>query len=127
MPGSPGEAGQGSFFGQGSLRAVPGISPKSVGVWGLPGLPLGKTSLTRRARPASKHALQITAAQALWAPGSSARKPSSAFFAPCSTKPKDSVYIHDPDNSEDSNVALEKLRDVIAQCILPQAGKGHQR
>ncbi|KAH0625634.1 hypothetical protein JD844_015224 [Phrynosoma platyrhinos] len=41
------------------------------------------------------------------------------------TKPKDSVYIHDPENSsEDSNVALEKLRDVIAQCILPQAGKG---
>ncbi|XP_077163670.1 MAP kinase-activated protein kinase 5 isoform X3 [Paroedura picta] len=41
------------------------------------------------------------------------------------TKPKDSVYIHDPeDSSEDSNVALEKLRDVIAQCILPQAGKG---
>lgn len=43
----------------------------------------------------------------------------------CSTKPKDGVYIHDPENgSNDSNVALEKLRDVIAQCILPQAGKG---
>ncbi|XP_067395612.1 MAP kinase-activated protein kinase 5 isoform X3 [Emydura macquarii macquarii] len=41
------------------------------------------------------------------------------------TKPKDGVYIHDPENgSDDSNVALEKLRDVIAQCILPQAGKG---
>ncbi|ETE71602.1 Aldehyde dehydrogenase, mitochondrial [Ophiophagus hannah] len=41
------------------------------------------------------------------------------------TKPKESVYIHDPENSsKDSNVALEKLRDVIAQCILPQAGKG---
>lgn len=48
---------------------------------------------------------------------------SSLFF--CSTKPKDGVYIHDPENgSNDSNVALEKLRDVIAQCILPQAGKG---
>lgn len=41
------------------------------------------------------------------------------------TKPKDGVYIHDQENgAEDSNVALEKLRDVIAQCILPQAGKG---
>ncbi|KAG8146005.1 hypothetical protein E2320_012433 [Naja naja] len=41
------------------------------------------------------------------------------------TKPKESVYIHDPENSgKGSNVALEKLRDVIAQCILPQAGKG---
>ncbi|XP_040842912.1 MAP kinase-activated protein kinase 5 isoform X3 [Ochotona curzoniae] len=41
------------------------------------------------------------------------------------TKPKDGVYIHDHENgAEDSNVALEKLRDVIAQCILPQAGKG---
>ncbi|XP_038431048.1 MAP kinase-activated protein kinase 5-like isoform X1 [Canis lupus familiaris] len=41
------------------------------------------------------------------------------------TKPKDCVYIHDRENgAEDSNVALEKLRDVIAQCILPQAGKG---
>eukprot|EP00074_Homo_sapiens_P097013 XP_016875628.1 MAP kinase-activated protein kinase 5 isoform X10 [Homo sapiens] len=40
------------------------------------------------------------------------------------TKPKDSVYIHDHENgAEDSNVALEKLRDVIAQCILPQAGE----
>uniref|UniRef100_A0A8D0H237 non-specific serine/threonine protein kinase n=1 Tax=Sphenodon punctatus TaxID=8508 RepID=A0A8D0H237_SPHPU len=40
------------------------------------------------------------------------------------TKPKDGVYIHDPENgSEDSNMALEKLRDVIAQCILPQAGE----
>ncbi|XP_072456531.1 MAP kinase-activated protein kinase 5 isoform X2 [Notamacropus eugenii] len=40
------------------------------------------------------------------------------------TKPKDGVYIHDPENgAEDSNVALEKLRDVIAQCILPQAGE----
>ncbi|MEE6526586.1 hypothetical protein FKM82_027308 [Ascaphus truei] len=39
------------------------------------------------------------------------------------TKPKDNVYIQDPENgTEDSNVALEKLRDVIAQCILPQAG-----
>lgn len=48
---------------------------------------------------------------------------SSLFL--CSTKPKDGVYIHDPENgSNDSNVALEKLRDVIAQCILPQAGKG---
>ncbi|KAF5929296.1 hypothetical protein HPG69_019317 [Diceros bicornis minor] len=38
------------------------------------------------------------------------------------TKPKDCVYIHDRENgAEDSNVALEKLRDVIAQCILPQA------
>uniref|UniRef100_A0ACB8FZH6 MAP kinase-activated protein kinase 5 n=1 Tax=Sphaerodactylus townsendi TaxID=933632 RepID=A0ACB8FZH6_9SAUR len=44
------------------------------------------------------------------------------------TRPKDGVYIHDPENSsEDSNVALEKLRDVIAQCILPQAAfvQGH--
>ncbi|XP_052024097.1 MAP kinase-activated protein kinase 5 isoform X5 [Apodemus sylvaticus] len=41
------------------------------------------------------------------------------------TKPKDGLYIHDHENgAEDSNVALEKLRDVIAQCILPQAGKG---
>ncbi|XP_008845740.1 MAP kinase-activated protein kinase 5 isoform X1 [Nannospalax galili] len=40
------------------------------------------------------------------------------------TKPKDGVYIHDENGAEDSNVALEKLRDVIAQCILPQAGKG---
>ncbi|KAK2507760.1 hypothetical protein MC885_000883, partial [Smutsia gigantea] len=40
------------------------------------------------------------------------------------TKPKDGVYIHDRENGvEDSNVALEKLRDVIAQCILPQAGE----
>lgn len=40
------------------------------------------------------------------------------------TKPKDGVYIHDQENgAEDSNVALEKLRDVIAQCILPQAGE----
>ncbi|XP_040107227.1 MAP kinase-activated protein kinase 5 [Oryx dammah] len=40
------------------------------------------------------------------------------------TKPKDGVYIHDRENgAEDSNVALEKLRDVIAQCILPQAGE----
>uniref|UniRef100_F6Q786 MAP kinase-activated protein kinase 5 n=1 Tax=Equus caballus TaxID=9796 RepID=F6Q786_HORSE len=40
------------------------------------------------------------------------------------TKPKDCVYIHDRENgAEDSNVALEKLRDVIAQCILPQAGE----
>ncbi|OBS58847.1 hypothetical protein A6R68_10044 [Neotoma lepida] len=38
------------------------------------------------------------------------------------TKPKDGIYIHDHENgAEDSNVALEKLRDVIAQCILPQA------
>lgn len=42
----------------------------------------------------------------------------------CSTKPKDDFFINDPENgAEDSNVALEKLRDVIAQCILPQAGK----
>uniref|UniRef100_A0A8D1W3Y1 MAP kinase-activated protein kinase 5 n=1 Tax=Sus scrofa TaxID=9823 RepID=A0A8D1W3Y1_PIG len=40
------------------------------------------------------------------------------------TKPKDGIYIHDRENgAEDSNVALEKLRDVIAQCILPQAGE----
>lgn len=40
------------------------------------------------------------------------------------TKAKDGVYIHDRENgAEDSNVALEKLRDVIAQCILPQAGE----
>ncbi|XP_049906774.1 MAP kinase-activated protein kinase 5 isoform X2 [Epinephelus moara] len=39
-------------------------------------------------------------------------------------KPSDSFFIHDPENGgEDSNVALEKLRDVIAQCILPQAGE----
>ncbi|XP_014854040.1 PREDICTED: MAP kinase-activated protein kinase 5 isoform X1 [Poecilia mexicana] len=39
-------------------------------------------------------------------------------------KPTDSFFIHDPENGgEDSNVALEKLRDVIAQCILPQAGE----
>ncbi|MEQ2182030.1 MAP kinase-activated protein kinase 5, partial [Goodea atripinnis] len=39
-------------------------------------------------------------------------------------KPTDSFFIHDPENEgEDSNVALEKLRDVIAQCILPQAGE----
>ncbi|XP_071394602.1 MAP kinase-activated protein kinase 5 isoform X6 [Centroberyx affinis] len=38
-------------------------------------------------------------------------------------KPSDGFFIHDPENGgEDSNVALEKLRDVIAQCILPQAG-----
>lgn len=37
------------------------------------------------------------------------------------TKPKDGIYIHDRENgAEDSNVALEKLRDVIAQCILPR-------
>lgn len=41
-----------------------------------------------------------------------------------SPKPSDSFFIHDPENGgEDSNVALEKLRDVIAQCILPQAGQ----
>ncbi|KAK3514719.1 hypothetical protein QTP70_028331 [Hemibagrus guttatus] len=40
------------------------------------------------------------------------------------TKPKDGFFINDPENgAEDSNVALEKLRDVIAQCILPQAGE----
>ncbi|KAG3279012.1 MAP kinase-activated protein kinase 5 isoform X2 [Ictidomys tridecemlineatus] len=40
------------------------------------------------------------------------------------TKPKDGLYIHGHENgAEDSNVALEKLRDVIAQCILPQAGE----
>ncbi|KAM9393590.1 MAP kinase-activated protein kinase 5 isoform 2-T2 [Pholidichthys leucotaenia] len=39
-------------------------------------------------------------------------------------KPSDCFFIHDPENGgEDSNVALEKLRDVIAQCILPQAGE----
>uniref|UniRef100_A0A8C5NA36 MAP kinase-activated protein kinase 5 n=1 Tax=Gouania willdenowi TaxID=441366 RepID=A0A8C5NA36_GOUWI len=39
-------------------------------------------------------------------------------------KPSDGFFIHDPENGgEDSNVALEKLRDVIAQCILPQAGQ----
>uniref|UniRef100_A0A674B4C6 non-specific serine/threonine protein kinase n=1 Tax=Salmo trutta TaxID=8032 RepID=A0A674B4C6_SALTR len=39
-------------------------------------------------------------------------------------KPSDGFFIHDPENGgEDSNVALEKLRDVIAQCILPQAGE----
>ncbi|XP_064424266.1 MAP kinase-activated protein kinase 5 isoform X3 [Latimeria chalumnae] len=39
-------------------------------------------------------------------------------------KSKDGVYIHDPENeTEGSNVGLEKLRDVIAQCILPQAGE----
>ncbi|KAG5260785.1 hypothetical protein AALO_G00296570 [Alosa alosa] len=40
------------------------------------------------------------------------------------TKPSDGFFIHDPENGgDDSNVALEKLRDVIAQCILPQAGE----
>eukprot|EP00063_Salmo_salar_P053220 XP_014028055.1 PREDICTED: MAP kinase-activated protein kinase 5-like [Salmo salar] len=40
------------------------------------------------------------------------------------SKPSDGFFIHDPENGgEDSNVALEKLRDVIAQCILPQAGE----
>uniref|UniRef100_A0AAR2JCF2 MAP kinase-activated protein kinase 5 n=1 Tax=Pygocentrus nattereri TaxID=42514 RepID=A0AAR2JCF2_PYGNA len=40
------------------------------------------------------------------------------------TKPSDGFFINDPENgAEDSNVALEKLRDVIAQCILPQAGE----
>ncbi|MGH0120880.1 UNVERIFIED_CONTAM: hypothetical protein FKN15_014064 [Acipenser sinensis] len=40
------------------------------------------------------------------------------------TKPKSGFFFHDPENgTEDSNVALEKLRDVIAQCILPQAGE----
>ncbi|XP_072271957.1 MAP kinase-activated protein kinase 5 isoform X1 [Pyxicephalus adspersus] len=40
------------------------------------------------------------------------------------TKPKENVYIQDAENgSEDSNIALEKLRDVIAQCILPQEGE----
>ncbi|XP_041079324.1 MAP kinase-activated protein kinase 5-like isoform X2 [Polyodon spathula] len=40
------------------------------------------------------------------------------------TKPKSGFFFHDPENGpEDSNVALEKLRDVIAQCILPQAGE----
>ncbi|XP_052447438.1 MAP kinase-activated protein kinase 5 isoform X2 [Carassius gibelio] len=39
------------------------------------------------------------------------------------TKPSDELFINDPeDEAEDTNVALEKLRDVIAQCILPQAG-----
>uniref|UniRef100_A0A8C6ULS1 MAP kinase-activated protein kinase 5 n=1 Tax=Neogobius melanostomus TaxID=47308 RepID=A0A8C6ULS1_9GOBI len=39
-------------------------------------------------------------------------------------KPTDDFFIHDPENGdEDSNIALEKLRDVIAQCILPQAGE----
>lgn len=40
----------------------------------------------------------------------------------CSSKPNDGFFIHDPETGEDSNIALEKLRDVIAQCILPQAG-----
>ncbi|KAG9333377.1 hypothetical protein JZ751_012737 [Albula glossodonta] len=40
------------------------------------------------------------------------------------TKPGDSFFINDPENGgDDTNVALEKLRDVIAQCILPQAGE----
>uniref|UniRef100_A0A3Q2ZCE8 MAP kinase-activated protein kinase 5 n=1 Tax=Kryptolebias marmoratus TaxID=37003 RepID=A0A3Q2ZCE8_KRYMA len=40
------------------------------------------------------------------------------------SKPTDGFFINDPENGgEDSNVALEKLRDVIAQCILPQAGE----
>eukprot|EP00066_Takifugu_rubripes_P024665 XP_011613931.1 PREDICTED: MAP kinase-activated protein kinase 5-like [Takifugu rubripes] len=39
------------------------------------------------------------------------------------SKPNDSFFIHDPETGEDSNIALEKLRDVIAQCILPQAGE----
>ncbi|XP_059405663.1 MAP kinase-activated protein kinase 5 isoform X3 [Carassius carassius] len=39
------------------------------------------------------------------------------------TKPSDELFINDPENEvQDTNVALEKLRDVIAQCILPQAG-----
>uniref|UniRef100_A0A8C7JNR4 non-specific serine/threonine protein kinase n=1 Tax=Oncorhynchus kisutch TaxID=8019 RepID=A0A8C7JNR4_ONCKI len=39
-------------------------------------------------------------------------------------KQRDGFFIHDPENGgEDANVALEKLRDVIAQCILPQAGE----
>ncbi|XP_051545541.1 MAP kinase-activated protein kinase 5 isoform X3 [Myxocyprinus asiaticus] len=39
------------------------------------------------------------------------------------TKPSDELFINDPENeAEDTNVGLEKLRDVIAQCILPQAG-----
>uniref|UniRef100_A0A8C7UHM2 MAP kinase-activated protein kinase 5 n=1 Tax=Oncorhynchus mykiss TaxID=8022 RepID=A0A8C7UHM2_ONCMY len=39
-------------------------------------------------------------------------------------KQRDGFFIHDPENGgEDANVALEKLRDVIAQCILPQAGQ----
>lgn len=47
--------------------------------------------------------------------------------ASCSTKPSDELFMNDPENeAEDTNVALEKLRDVIAQCILPQAGMyGH--
>lgn len=45
----------------------------------------------------------------------------------CSPKPNDGFFIHDPENGgEDSNIALEKLRDVIAQCILPQAGSSAQ-
>lgn len=41
-----------------------------------------------------------------------------------SPKPSDGFFIHDPEHGgEDSNIALEKLRDVIAQCILPQAGE----
>uniref|UniRef100_A0A8C7MYG8 MAP kinase-activated protein kinase 5 n=1 Tax=Oncorhynchus kisutch TaxID=8019 RepID=A0A8C7MYG8_ONCKI len=40
------------------------------------------------------------------------------------SKQRDGFFIHDPENGgEDANVALEKLRDVIAQCILPQAGE----
>lgn len=46
------------------------------------------------------------------------------YWLCCRPKPSDSFFIHDPENGdEDSNVALEKLRDVIAQCILPQAGQ----
>ncbi|KAK6306755.1 hypothetical protein J4Q44_G00236800 [Coregonus suidteri] len=42
-------------------------------------------------------------------------------------KQSDGFFIHDPENGgEDSNVALEKLRDVIAQCILPQAGENEE-
>lgn len=37
------------------------------------------------------------------------------------SKPND-CFINDP-GAEDYNMALEKLRDVIAQCILPQAGE----
>ncbi|CAB1321492.1 unnamed protein product [Coregonus sp. 'balchen'] len=43
------------------------------------------------------------------------------------SKQSDGFFIHDPENGgEDSNVALEKLRDVIAQCILPQAGENEE-
>ncbi|XP_043924553.1 MAP kinase-activated protein kinase 5 [Protopterus annectens] len=39
-------------------------------------------------------------------------------------KTRDCAYISDPENGVvDSDIGLEKLRDVIAQCILPQDGE----